>query len=347
MFKYEDDLNVIRLPSSTGDFHENSSLYAYDRASCLDFISSLDVPWHPEKGTPFFSVDFVFIGLRWDTVLKTVSLPEHKRLKFLDRVSSFISCFSKSPCKLRDVERIHGSLCYISFVYLEGRTYLPSLSNFACSFKGNTFISRYPTRSLLSDLKWWRNTLSLTSSPRQLTPLSDSLNLNIFVDASTSWGVGILLDGKWMAFKLRPQWNTSRIDNDVSRGICWLEMIAVELVIYAVQASGLSHCKILIHSDNMGVIGAVAKGRSPNYHINLSIRRMTDCTAAHFMLPLYRDRESSRNPAVPSARGNRPPSASHLPLSFVLPHDLDLAVGFFTYLSSHLFLIIGYGPRSY
>ncbi len=329
IFKYEDDLNVIRLHSPNGFLHEDSFHYNYNRSQCLDLISSLRVPWHPEKGTPFFSSDFIFIGLRWDTILRTVSLPEHKRLKFFDRVSSFISCFSKSPCKLRNIEHIHGSLCYISFVFLEGRSYLSSLSNFACSFKGNSFISRYPTRSVLSDLKWWRKTLASVSSPRLLTPLSDHLDLDIFVDASTSWGIGILLGERWMAFRLLPGWNTSRVDNDVSRGICWLEMIAVELVIYAAHAAGFSNCRMLIHSDNMGVIGAVVKGRSPNYHINLSICRMTSITCANFILPFFEYVESALNPADPISRDILPPSSSHIPLSFSLPSDLTLAIEYF------------------
>lgn len=318
IFKYEDDINVFRLPIP----NSHPPHYSYDRAQCLDVISILWVPWHPDKGTPFFSSDFIFIGLRWNIVLKTVSLPELKRLKFLDRVKSFISCFSRSSCQLRDVERIHGSLCYISFVYLQGRSYLSSLSNFACSFKGNPFIALHPPPSALSDLKWWRSTLCNPSFSRPLTPLANSLDLDIFVDACTSWGIGLIIDGQWMAFKLLDGWNSYEPTHDIRRGICWLEMVAVELAIYAIHAAGHRHCKILVHSDNMGVIGAMAKGRSPNYHINRSIRRTADITFPNLILPLFEYVESSLNPADCISRGVLPPLSSRIPLSFTIPPDL-------------------------
>lgn len=220
-------------------------------------------------------------------------------------------------------------MCYISFVFLEGRSFLSNLSNFACTFRGNSFITRRPPPSVLSDLRWWQRTLCSTSFVRPLTPLVDSLGVDIFVDASTSWGIGLLIGSRWMAFKLLPGWSNSHVARDINRGICWLEMLAVELVIYAIFASGFSHCKVLIHSDNMGVIGAVAKGRSPNYHINLSIRRMASITSSNFILPYFEYVESSCNPADPISRGILPSISSRIPLSFDIPSELLSAIAFF------------------
>jgi len=61
-----------------------------------------------------------FIGMLWDLEIHCVSLSEKKRLKFLHRVNEFITNFECVQCQLRDVERIHGSLCYISFIYQAG-----------------------------------------------------------------------------------------------------------------------------------------------------------------------------------------------------------------------------------
>jgi hypothetical protein len=109
----------------------------------LDKISSLHVPWHPEKGSPSFSDTMVFIGLCWDFIAKTISLPEHKRLKYLNRVHSFLDRFTRCRTQLHEVERIHRTLCYISFIYLNGHSQLPSLSNFVASFKGNEFKGKF------------------------------------------------------------------------------------------------------------------------------------------------------------------------------------------------------------
>jgi len=140
VLKYEDDLNILRYPIPDGTFIDGQYRYAYDRDEILHRIAPLRVPWHPEKGDPYFSSTTTFIGMLWDLDNRRVSLPEQKRKKFLRRVSDFIHNFQRGQCQLRDVERIHGSLCYISFIYRAGRSRLPSLSNFAASFLGDEFI---------------------------------------------------------------------------------------------------------------------------------------------------------------------------------------------------------------
>ena len=157
--KYEDDLKVFRCPSlhipdsSSSDTPLTS--YEYDQTEALLRVSSLGVPWHKEKGDTEFLYKTTFIGYSWDLVLKLVSLPDEKRLKFHNRVKVFINSFSRRCCTLKDVERIHGSLCHVAFVYVEGSSRLPSLSNFAASFKGNELTQRYPPRSMMTDLSWW------------------------------------------------------------------------------------------------------------------------------------------------------------------------------------------------
>ena len=111
-------------------------------------------------------------------------------------METFISSFERGKCSLCDVERIHGSLCYISFIYREGRNRLPSLSNFAASFLGNEYIQRFPPRSLISNLKWWALQLRKTDFHCQLMFSGTPLDLGIYVDASTSWGIGIVVKGK-------------------------------------------------------------------------------------------------------------------------------------------------------
>ena len=147
--KYKDDINIFRFPVPDGTLAESANQYYYDCLKVLQRVSRLDVPWHPDKGDPFFSSMSISIGMLWDLGAHHVSLPEKKRLKFLCRV---LSSFEGKQCQLRDVERTHGSLCYISFIYQSGRSRLPSLPNFATSFHGNEFIPRYPPRSLTSDL---------------------------------------------------------------------------------------------------------------------------------------------------------------------------------------------------
>ncbi len=316
ILKYEDDLNIFRYPLTGGPFRDGAFSYAYDREEALRRIQSLGVPWHPEKGTLHFSSTFTFIGMLWDIDQHRVSLPENKQLKFLRRVDDFVNAFERRQCQLRDVERIHGSLCYISFIYVEGRSRLPSLSNFAASFHGNTFISRFPPRSMISDLKWWSQYLKNISFFRQLTPRGPSLDLGIFADASTSWGIGIIFGGEWMAWQLSPSWKIP------GRDICWLETLAIEFIAHILEVKDFRDCSVIIHSDNQGTIGSMHKGRSPNIYINESICRIYAILIPRFITPILIYVSTKDNPADPLSRGESDPLRLRLVKPFKLPDEL-------------------------
>jgi hypothetical protein len=104
---------------------------------------------------------------------------------------------------LLDVEKIHGSLCHVAFVYAQGRS---RLSNFAASFYDNDFYCQYPPHSMMSDLRWWLTTLNQPDFYRELHIRSPIQDMGLFVDASTSWGIGIIVGGEWTALKLSDGW---------------------------------------------------------------------------------------------------------------------------------------------
>jgi hypothetical protein len=122
IMKYEDDLCVFRFPTTGGPPSNEPYSFAYDRISALSLVKDLNIPWHPEKGQDFDET-FKYIGFLWNITARTVSLPEEKRLKFLDRTRNFISAFQAQRCVVRDVMKIHGSLCHIAYVYPEGHPY--------------------------------------------------------------------------------------------------------------------------------------------------------------------------------------------------------------------------------
>lgn len=55
----------------------------------------------------------------------------------------------------------------------------------------------------------------------------------ISVDASTSWGIVLVIDGQWQAWQLVPGWKSD------GRDIGWAEMVAIEFVTHTVVAMGL------------------------------------------------------------------------------------------------------------
>ncbi|KAF5369201.1 hypothetical protein D9615_009969 [Tricholomella constricta] len=131
-FKYEDDIEAFRYPVSTGPFHEGPYHYTHDRDSVMALVADLNIPWHPDKTDTHFSTNFTYIGFSWDLVLRRVSLPEKKRLKYLNRVALMLDAHLKNRAafNLRDIQIIHGTLVHVTFVYPEGSSRLPAFSNF-------------------------------------------------------------------------------------------------------------------------------------------------------------------------------------------------------------------------
>ena len=137
------------------------------------------------------------------------------------------------------------------FTEPDGCNCLPSLSNFICTFQGNNFTCCYPYKSLISDLIWWRTTLSHTHVSHTPTSQGHPTDLHISVDASTSWGIGIFFRTQWDACQTSP----SR--KGPSHDISWLEGVSLKLIIYVLEEKGFCNSQILVHSDNQGVMTKV------------------------------------------------------------------------------------------
>ncbi|KAF8662740.1 hypothetical protein AX14_007017 [Amanita brunnescens Koide BX004] len=118
--------------------------------SVLHLTEELNIPWHPDKGQNF-NKTFKYIGFLWNIAACTVSLPEEKKLKFLNRTRYFISTFQAQRCVVKDVMKIHGSLCHIAYIYPEGHNRLASLSNFIVSFT-NKFERHFTLKPVINDL---------------------------------------------------------------------------------------------------------------------------------------------------------------------------------------------------
>ena len=166
---------------------------------------------------------------------------------------------------LLDIQILHGLLVHICLIYISGSSYLPAISNFMSQYNANNFIPCHASKSLHLTLTWWNNQLSIQSFHHQLHSLQLLDDLGIFLDASMSWGIGIIIGDKWYAFKLVPDWKVPGLD------IGWLKAVALELLMYFLVQLGHCNAHLLMHSDNTGAIGAHDKACSRNIATNLCV----------------------------------------------------------------------------
>ncbi|ESK82523.1 reverse transcriptase ribonuclease h [Moniliophthora roreri MCA 2997] len=306
-------------PTLIAEDNLNYYVYDYDKQIMMDRVQCLRTPWHLLKGDSSFVWISVFIGFLWDLPRKWVSLPEEKRLKYLHRVCSFIDAFSLYPCLLEDVEQLHGTLCHVSFVHQDGQSRLPSMSNFMMTFEGNQGKSLHSPKGMIKDLIWWQEQLSNPHFYCQLQLLPSLKDIGIYIDASTDWGIGVIIDSEWAAFCLVSNWKSLL----PGQGICWLETIAVELMLLFLMQKGYQNVRLLVCSDNQGTIGAFAKAHSAHVGINLSICCMFETLNTSSIIPELIYVNTKDNLADPILCRLAGPQDSKLPCKFDLPLELQ------------------------
>lgn len=310
--KWVDD--ALHRRSPCGINADGSYLYSYNLSDIRVLLEPLGIPWNMEKSTDFADTA-KYVGFLWDFKLKRVALPDEKRVKYLRKVDEFLQ---RGAVTLKEVTSMVGSLSHISFIFREGRAYLPGLSRFETTFNMRRSLqTRHPPPSVLSDLRWWRDLLQQPGGSRSLTPRGPAVDLGVWVDASTDFGIGIIVSGTWAAWRLRHNWKTD------GRDIGWAEAVALELALRALHEQGLRDIDLIVHGDNTGAIGAFARGRGRNPNTNNVLRRMhfisRECNI--IIVPIYV--VSEENLADPISRGTFAGKTVPSSLSIPLPAELQ------------------------
>ena len=214
---------------------------------------------------------------------------------------------------------MHGKLVHAALIFPEGQPYLVNIEVMLSIFDNRPFLPRTPPRGTTDNLNWWTHRLDKPAPPSPIPSPQPIVELNAFSDASSSTGISILLDSRWRAWYLRPNWNWGR------RDIGWAERVGFELLVCAILHAGASDIHFKIFGDNMGVVDGWHKGRSRNKPTNDAFKRIHSalararCTAHAHYIP------SASNPANPISRGIYPPLHLLIP-SFPIPGDLKYLI---------------------
>ena len=316
VLKWVDDFIFLRyplrsLPDGTFDFHYSADLI-------WDVAAELGWPWAPAKFVDF-ATSFNYIGFLWNLSAKVVELPEKKKVKYLARLSSWTY---QSAHTLKEAETLIGTLNHVCLVVPEGRAHLVSLFKFRGGFKSihPSAVKHRLSVSAAEDMDWWRSRLQDTFVGMKIVRPPQPLSTQVFVDASTSWGIGLVLDGKWLAWQLKVGWRSE------DRDIGWAEMVAVELATRTLVTGQFRNCHIVVRSDNQGVVGALKAGKSRGTQQNNILREIVKLIQNHDIWISTTWIASLENPADGPSRGVFPQRDILLPYRPKIPVHLSTFV---------------------
>ena len=304
------DFVFFRSPNT-----HNNSTPTYSLDDIYSLGDRLGWPWKRSKTRPFANT-FIYLGLLWDLSAKTVTLPEAKRLRYLNRLLPWLDRISVD---MVTAQHLLGTLNHCTLVIPSGRSYTPRLSTFTASwnFLKSPYIKQKPPRALLADLSWWHTTLSHAPPPTKLSLPPPISRIQFFVNASSSFGIGIVLENEWDSWKLIKGWNRD------GRDIGWAEAVAIEIGLLLAIARGFTHLHIPLRSDNEGVIHSIAAGRSRNPTVNLILRNIFSLIQTHNIWLSVTYIESTNNLADKPSRGIPPNDIPRTSTPLSLPPHLS------------------------
>lgn len=271
VLKWVDDFVFLHYPSRA--ISDGTYDFTYTSDLIWSIAEELGWPWAPEKFKDF-STTFTYIGFLWDLSNKVVQLPDSKKAKYVERISTWIH---GSAHTMKEAENIIGTLNHVSLVVPEGRSHLVSLYKFRGGFKAGSSgdIKHRIGAATAEDIAWWRSRLQDAFVGIKIIRPPHPLGIILFVDASTEWGIGLVIGGRWLAWQLQEGWKSE------GREIGWAEMVAVELAIRTLLTAKFTNCHIIVRSDNQGVIGALKAGRSWGTQQNFILREIVKLIQDH------------------------------------------------------------------
>lgn len=316
ILKWVDDFIFFRSPTSS---LPGQQTFPYDKDLIWSVADSLGWPWSRAKHQPF-ATSFTYLGFLWDINARTVQLPTSKISKYVTHLQPWLSAKSAT---LIEAQKLLGSLSHCALAVPNGSSHLPQLYKFIAGFSTSksSFVRHQVSSALHSDLQWWNDQFLHSFCGRGIKEPPPPLLDKVFVDASTSWGIGIVVNSSWSAFRFLPQAFTD------GRNIGWAEMLAVELCVVTLTHLYPPNSHIIIHSDNQGVLAAITNQYSRGLHANQSLQRMSHSLLSHDLWITGKYIPSKQNQADSISRGILPVALSRITKAVSIPEPLtDLLV---------------------
>ena len=270
----------------------------------IDNISGrLGIPWEPSKTIPFSST-VPYLGFDWDLANRTVAITDKKKAKYSSAINEWLP---RPTHDLEETQKLYGKLLHASLVLPAGRAYLTTLEKLMASFSENPFVPHHAPRHTTADLSWWLNALNSPRISRSIPGPASVTDRHAFSDASSGFGIGIVIGNRWRAWRLIPGWKAD------GRDIGWAEAVGFEFLARTLCTTSEPGQHFRVFGDNKGVVEGWWKGRSRSWETNKVFRRIHDLADTHQCTFITRYVASRENPADDPSRGLYPATDRLLP----------------------------------
>lgn len=217
-----------------------------------------------------FAAEQRYLGFIWNGDDKTVRLPQGKVDARVNEIRTFLK--SKSH-RFKEVQSLAGRLNHTSMVFPQMGCYCVDIHRFTAEWVHKSAMRDIP-ESVREDLLTWLDVLG-SASPRRLIPKPNLVNVGWVGDASTSYGIGIIIGKRWSKFRLRRGWNL--MSGGEKRGIAWAETVAARLGYLMLKSlRQVQGERFLMLTDNTVTENAIRNGKSRDRQVNLEWRKLQD-----------------------------------------------------------------------
>lgn len=294
--EFDDDMQFpLRdlQPHATSDSISQSQTFAYEDHHIDAITNELGVQWATEKHLSWTTRP-IYLGFVWDLELRTISLSDAKRAKYLQAIKAWQL---RARHTLAEVEELHGKLVHVSLVVLPGPARLTALETMLAGGVHRPHCKRAAPRSAKRQLEWWVERLSRPVVGRSFHSYAPHADFAAYSDASSSVGIGLVIGDTWCAYKLREGWKTK------GRGIAWAEAIGFELLARTLILQQSFGPRVRIHGDNRVIVEGWKHRKSRDQQVNEVFARLLDfCEAQEAKISTCYV-TSAKNPADRPSRG--------------------------------------------
>ena len=196
-----------------------------------------------------------FLGIEIDTGKGEVRLPQDKLQRLRDLLNEW---GDRKGCTRKELESLIGLLNHACEVVRAGRSFLRRMIDLLHAVHRPPS-SKTPIRlsqDFRADLAWWREFLGLWNGVSFITPPSSLPKVDLFTDASGSWGCAAWHGDAWF----QVEWDSRSHPLSIAEK----ELVPIILACQ-VWGRSWSGCQVICHCDNQSVV-ADLRSRSTKHN---------------------------------------------------------------------------------